>query len=504
MKTVRFIAAFLILVVFAAAQKSGAVAPSQPKFTLVRSVLGSKGGEQAGRYVIEDPRTTFYLPADTRVIAYFEWDGPLGVHTMEATWKNPTGKVAATSDFKYEAKQKRFAGYWELLLSDSAPTGIWTVEVTADGESAGAASFQVVSAPKPEIKLNTRRLLEPAELYKKISGAHAIVDLMDKNGVVRRTTSGFLIDDGKLATSFQGIDGATSLRVTLSDGSTTGVKSVAGFDRWQDWALLRLDSIPKLAALVRSSTAPAVGDRCVTVNVTEQGAKNLVDAQVTGIQKFPRKGERLSIASSPTLKSIGSPVVDEYGEVVALTSGVAAPGGGMLAVPSGGLIYGAFPANLMNTEFVSLATTAIAISNVQAADEKTLEAMWQSNAFIEPLIPAENIGRATIGKTLRKGSPYPDVSNEQFQYRTSDKSVFVFISWSPRVKQRGMGTMKVYDADNNIVLQSKPNKMNVSPGDSMTATTWEIPLASIKPGLYRVDVFLDTSPIFRSFFKVEN
>ena len=128
---------------------AGGVQGNEPKFRLVRSVAGSKGSEQGGRYIIEDPRTVFYIPEDREVIVYFEWDGPLGPHHFEGLWKNSEGKALMVSDFNYEAKQKRFGGYWTLPLLDSTPSGIWTIEARVDGEVTGTHTIQVVVAAKP-------------------------------------------------------------------------------------------------------------------------------------------------------------------------------------------------------------------------------------------------------------------------------------------------------------------------------------------------------------------
>ena len=62
---------------------------------------GSKGSQQGNRYIIEDPRSVFYIPADHQVIVYFEYEGPIGSHRVEGLWKRPDGKVGTISDFTY-------------------------------------------------------------------------------------------------------------------------------------------------------------------------------------------------------------------------------------------------------------------------------------------------------------------------------------------------------------------------------------------------------------------
>src|SRR5271155_3913056 len=83
---------------------AGGVQSQSSKYRLTKAVTGTKGSEQSGRFILDDPRSTFYIPQDKKIIAYFEWDGPIGIHTIEATWKRPSGKVGSVDEFKYDAK----------------------------------------------------------------------------------------------------------------------------------------------------------------------------------------------------------------------------------------------------------------------------------------------------------------------------------------------------------------------------------------------------------------
>src|SRR5215831_11310923 len=46
------------------AQQAGGVTPGGSQVRLVRSVVGAKGEERNGSYVMTDPRTIFYVPED--------------------------------------------------------------------------------------------------------------------------------------------------------------------------------------------------------------------------------------------------------------------------------------------------------------------------------------------------------------------------------------------------------------------------------------------------------
>src|SRR6185295_16390248 len=133
----------------------GVAQASQSKFRLVRSITGSKGHEQSGRYVIDDPRTVFKVPDDRQVLVYLEWEGTAGLHEFEGQWKNPAGKLVAVSDFKLEVRGRTCSGFFTLLLSETSEIGMWTLETRVDGENTGQHKFQIVSASDPAAQTAT-------------------------------------------------------------------------------------------------------------------------------------------------------------------------------------------------------------------------------------------------------------------------------------------------------------------------------------------------------------
>jgi hypothetical protein len=63
--------------------------------------------------------------------------------------------------------------------------------------------------------------------------------------------------------------------------------------------------------------------------------------------------------------------------------------------------------------------------------------------------------------------------------------------------------MRVFDLDNRLLnkaMLEKPLKFSLNKGEQKTVT-WKfgVPLA---PGIYRVDVWLDDTPAWRTFFRV--
>ncbi len=131
------------------APASGGVQPQAESFQYIRSISGSKGAPENGKFGMQDPRTIFYVPDDHQVIVYMEWEEPIGNHHIEAFWKNPDGKVVTLSDFSYDAKDKRFGAFWTLALSETMQPGTWTLEAHVDGQLAGSHSFEILSGTRP-------------------------------------------------------------------------------------------------------------------------------------------------------------------------------------------------------------------------------------------------------------------------------------------------------------------------------------------------------------------
>ena len=246
------------------ATHSGGSLASESKFHVIRSVSGSEGVQQGGSYVIRDPRTVFYVPQDQKVIVYFEWEGPQGPHHFEGIWKSPDGKTTSISNFDYEAKQGKFGGYWEMLIAASTQTGMWGLEARVDGEVTGKHSFQILAGAAPESKEPKRYILTSAELYEHANAATVTIASVNSAGVTINRGSGFFVDQNRVMTAFQVIDGAAKVRVTLPDGRAIETQEVAAWNRRQDVALLKLpvDSTSRLALRLRERLPLASDTTC--------------------------------------------------------------------------------------------------------------------------------------------------------------------------------------------------------------------------------------------------
>jgi len=480
---------------------AGGVQPSESKYHLVRSVSGSKGTQQGGRYIIEDPRTIFYVPDDRQVVVYLEWDGPVGQHHLEAYWKNPEGKVAAINDFQYEAKEKRFGAYWTLLLAESAPTGLWTLEAHVDGEVAGTHTFQIVGAPRPANTIPTRRILSPAETYQKALASSVFVQVLDSKGQPAATGSGFVLAEGQVLTAFQVIDGANRLRVVLPDGRRVETDQLLAWNRRQDWAILKVDT-GKAPALPRAHpNSWSVGDRCYTLDSPAEGGRVIAETAITGTNTWARAGERLNVSLVVNPAAVGAPLVNDYSEVVGIIGGSLIPGmrsleAAMIAGYSEAVVQFGGPAR-------GRLAVPITLVPETGADAKstTLDELRTAGQFILPVTASGSVLYGTLAKSIDRKGPIAHPVDQRSVFSRRDPTVGVFVSWEPKSKVKSTTSLRVYDLDNSVLMKSKPSKIELR-ANQPNYTFTEIPTGGLLPGIYRLDILLGDEVAWRVFFRI--
>jgi hypothetical protein len=483
--------------------QAGGVQAGGSRFRLVRSVSGSKGTPQGGRFAMEDPRSVFYIPDDHQIIIYMEWEGPPGKHHLEGFWKNPAGKISVMSDFDYDAKENKFGAYWTLALSDSMETGSWSLEAHVDGELAGSHAFQILTGTRPADSAPPRKLLAPSELYERALRSTVTIEKFDRSGQKFGDGSGFLFEPSWILTSFECIDGAAKLRVTYSDGSRFETEQVAAWNRRQDWAILKA-STTKLSKL-KPAEADSwnVGDTASFLDVAPEGNRIIANVSIDGKNSFAAGGPRLNISSVPTDRSIGAALLNEYGEVIAIVGGSLIPGASATI-----LFETASPVPRAGSPVYLRGGLAVPITTVSSPSldlaGTPLNTLAERGEFLPPVTAARNVVYGQLARTISKkdGLSSPLEGGEVFSRR--DPKLYVYVLWEGVEKVKGQVTMRMYTLDNrllNPVMVGKPTKFSLGRAEQKV-TLWGVELLSLPIGIYRVDVWLDNAPAWRTFFRI--
>lgn len=483
------------------AQQAGGVAPSSPQVHLVRSVVGAKGEQLNGSFVITEPRSVFYVPDDREVVVYFVWEGVKGTHHCEGSVRGPGGQFATMSSFDYVATQPRFAGFWKVPLSESSPSGNWIFESRVDGEVAGQVSFQIVATTKPSDLPKEPLLPTPANVYSKTTSASVDVEKLDSQGHLLRHSSGFFIKDGIVVTSFRSIDGATALRLRLPSGKELSSPQIVGWNRRQDWVLLSTDLKNNPSIKLAEGKTWNIGDHCYWLNVKTDGGRVLSDGQIVGLKSPASWGDRIDISGIYDSAALGGPLLNDQGEVIGILGG---------ALPDSFLNSYASQSQTDGSEimFASVGGIAIAVNLLpRTIPDSTfnLQDLWSKGQMIPPVTNSKFVlfGMLTQGEEAASKKPLPGERNLKLSYQRSDVSVSALIHFANTESFKCTATIKLYDVNNQLVASGKPEKINVSHGDH-AERSWLLPLANLPVGVYRVDLEMADGVAWRQFFKLSD
>lgn len=484
------------------AQSTGSSSPaSGSPYRVTRCVASAGGHEENNKFVMDDAKSLFSAAQDKKVIVYFEWEGPLGQHHFEGLWKSPEGKIVLISDFRYEAKTPHYSGYWTMLLSEGTPSGEWSLEARIDGEPAGSYNFVVTGSPVPPAPAKAA-VLSSADLYKLALSATVTVEKLASDGTSLGKATGFWVGDGRVFTAFENIDGAASLRIFLRDGTQVQTDEVALWNRWQDWALLKVSANSKAILKRGPKDPPNVGDRCVFLEWSPAGAK-LTDGSITGTNSFPKAGSRLLVASGVTSASIGGALLDEFGNYVGVIGGTIVPGGDPIRILALLSDSGQTTGATMDWETTGLAVPHTLLPDMsQATSAAKLADIAARGEFAPPVLKSSSVSYFTLSTAVdrEKGSvPFPRDARQVFSRR--DSKISAYVTWQNSVKQKVVYSVRLFNVDNKALTDSKPRETSLGSG-RYTSTSWDIPIATLNAGIYRLDLIVNDKTAGREFFRV--
>lgn len=485
----------------AAAQSTGLPGspPSGSPYRVIRSIAGAAGHEEKGKFFMDDPRSLFQAGKDPKVIVYFEWEGPLGPHHFEGLWKSPEGKIVLISDFRYEAKSPHYSGYWSMLLAEGTPSGEWNLEARIDGEPAGTLSFVITGSPVTHVP-PTPQPVSLAELYRKAIDTSVIIEKLAADGTSAAKSAGFWIGDGQILTSFGNIDGAAFLRVSLNSGAQIKTDQVIAWNRWQDWAVVRVDASPKSFLKRAAGGAANVGDHCAFLERDAVGSK-LADGSITGVTSFPRVGLRLLVASGVSSQSIGGALLDEFGNYAGII------GGGIIPSADAVRILPLLSDSGTSSSTVDWQTTGLAVPQSVLPDlplsaAPTSLAEIASRGEFAPLVVRSNFIKYMI--VTNSGNDIGRVTfpgNSKQIFSRSDKKAAVYVNWQTSAKEKVACTLRVFTVENKMISASKSQEISLAPG-KYASTMWDVPVDSLPPGIYRIDLVVNDKISWREFVRV--
>ena len=474
-----------------AARRNGGQTQQRPSpFRVVKVEMGTKGVQQGKKFIVEDPCTVFHFPADKQVVIQFVWDGPPGTHQFKGTWKDSLGRVENISNFEYTTTLTQYTGYWVLEFPPNPAPGLWVLEAQIDGQPAGVQPFEVAVPPGAAPPPTT------GQVYALAQASTVTIAALNSRNEPFRTASGFFIRPGVVLTSFGAINGSSSLKIVLPDGSSMGTDKVQAWNYDQDWVMLSLagKNAPPLKSAPPNSWK--VGDRCYVLDTPSPGSRTIESVSISGVVNDGTENEQFTLPWTTGQSAIGSPVLDTYGRVIGMLQDRLASKVGFIPESNGN----GFP----------LPTTgpkAIPISLIQTAGKTaepvTLADLAAKGLFVPPLVRNSQISFGVLCRGFRKsfGHVVPDDVTNDF-YR-GQSSLGVVVTWSPTEKLETTEHLAIYDLKNRPVAESKPKKIELRPHDT-AYTAWSVSMAGLTPGIYRIDVFLGNTPEWRGYLDIHH
>jgi TonB family protein len=194
-----------------------------------------------------------------------------------------------------------------LLAQQSQPAPSITT-TQSHATAAASQSPQATPGQTPSSELgNVEAKVQPSVIW---------MTTFDSKGNLLRTESGFFISaDGRFVSTAHAIDGGANAVAKTADGGIYNVSGVLGVSKSADLAVLKAEVKPqKLLRFldVNKTGELLVGAKVAVVGSALAGNEGAVhNATIAG-----KSSDRLEIAGATAASSVGSPIVNENGDVI--------------------------------------------------------------------------------------------------------------------------------------------------------------------------------------------
>lgn len=152
------------------------------------------------------------------------------------------------------------------------------------------------------------------------------IQVLDGLGNIYTEASGCIATvDGKVITNYHIIDGASSIKVVLQDGTSYEIDGLTAFSRDKDLAILKLKNPQNLVAMILGdSDKLQLGEDILTIGNPGGYIGTVSEGIVSGLHRFNfdlRQGEDIQISAPITNGSSGGGLFNMSGQLVGITYG---------------------------------------------------------------------------------------------------------------------------------------------------------------------------------------
>lgn len=226
---------------------------------------------------------------------------------------------------------------------------------------------------------------------------------------------------------------------------------------------------------------------------------------MTGKGSVPGAGERVNFSMYMSGAAMGSPLVDEYGDVIGVIGGRLIPG--VNGLEASGIDAGDL---VPRPDDFARAASGVPVTLIPAAPGQkpaSLEELARTGQFLPPVTARNSLLYAELTKSVERRNGLALASAAASVFSRSDRTCFVLASWASLAKTKEKNkpqsttSIRVYDVDNRLRTNTETLKLKLNPSAAVQ-TVAEVPLANLPPGIYRVDILFGDEIAWRGFFRI--
>ena len=207
--------------------------------------------------------------------------------------------------------------------SPTFPTPASQIASSTTAPTTEMPAATAIPQPNPNPAADFRKVAE------RINPAVILVSVFDNSGKLLRSGTGFFVaDDGRFVTSKYVVEGGANAVAKMSDGRIYNVSGILAEGNVLDLAVLKAEPKKPVPFVTPVKAEPPAIDAPIAVIGSSLGhAKAALSEGKISARKSDQNGEWLELSATISSESVGSPVVNEKGEVIGVVTSQRAAGG---------------------------------------------------------------------------------------------------------------------------------------------------------------------------------
>jgi len=195
--------------------------------------------------------------------------------------------------------------------------------------SSTTAPVPEMPAATPSPQLNQNPAADFRKVSERVNPAVILVSVFDNSGKLLRTGTGFFVaDDGRFVTSKYVVEGGANAVAKMNDGRIYNVSGILAEGNVLDLAVLKAEPkkpVPFVTPV--KAQPPAIGAPIAVIGSSLGRDKTPLSEGKIAARKSDQNGEWLELSATISSEAVGSPVVNEKGEVIGIVTSQRAAGG---------------------------------------------------------------------------------------------------------------------------------------------------------------------------------